>query len=77
MEVYSVAALAGIVSGVVQAVKPAVGGLSRFLPLLALGLGVALSYLTFGVSAVDTVTGLVIGLTASGLYSQVKTAVGK
>lgn len=49
---------------------------SRFYPVISIGLGMALSILVLPSSiAVSVVSGLIIGLTASGAYSGVKSMV--
>jgi len=76
----SFAVLTAIVVGLVQVAK----GLSlpsRFAPVLALLLGVGLSFLAMGPLAltwVDAIVqGLVVGLSSVGLYSGVKNTIEK
>jgi hypothetical protein len=69
--------LTAVVAGIVSGFKKA-GLSSRYAPLLSIVIGLALSYLAN--SEVLTLselimTGLVIGLTASGAYSGVKATV--
>jgi len=58
--------------------KKTLGVTSRYTPLIALLIGIALTSLSFG--GFDTevlLNGIVAGLSASGLYSGGKTAIGK
>ncbi len=57
-----------LVTGITQALKMAVKIPSRFVPLISIVLGLALISLG-NVSLQDTIiTGIVVGLSASGLY---------
>ena len=49
----------------------------RFLPAISLVFGVGLSLFRFGMNYESVVFGVVIGLTASGLFSGVKSTAGK
>ena len=76
----SFAVLIAIVVGLIQIAK----GLklpAKFSPLLALVLGVSLSFIVRGILNVEwtvsIIQGLVIGLTSVGLYSSIKNTVGK
>lgn len=69
-------AFAGLVPVVVAAtevVKRTFGVPSRFVALISLVLGVGAVYLSAG--SLDILNGVVIGLSASGLYSGVKATV--
>ncbi len=61
------------VMGIVEAIKKA-GLPSKYAPLVSLALGIAASFLVPGDTVGSTVfTGVVIGLSASGLYSGTQT----
>lgn len=62
----------GITAGIVQAIKTTEIVPSRFLPLLSLLVGVTITY-GFEQVPASILQGLLVGLAASGLYSQVKT----
>ena len=62
------ALLVAIVIGLVEAIKR-VGLSARWLPLVSLALGVSLSLTVLEPGRLGIVTGLVIGLTAVGLFS--------
>jgi len=70
-------ALVPLIVGVVEVAKQ-VGLPVRFAPLLSLLLGLGAGFFLHGSSlALSVVTGLMIGLSASGLYSATKTIAGK
>ena len=72
------AVLTAIITGVVQGVKIALGDrFSQFMPLVADVLGVAAAIFFIDSTPSSIATGLLAGLAASGLYSQVRTAAGK
>lgn len=68
----SVPVVIGIVSALKAAFLP-----SRFAPLVSLVLGLGVAFLIGGFSGLAVLGGLVIGLSASGAYSQVKTTFTK
>lgn len=68
---------AALVLALTEVVKRATHVSSRFLPLVSVGFGILLSWLTFGWSNASFLEGLVVGLVASGLYSSSKASVGK
>jgi len=74
----SLAVITALVIGLVQVAKTT-GLPTRWCPVLALVLGVVITtVLSFFAGASDAViTGLIIGLTAVGLYSGTKATVGK
>lgn len=49
----------------------------RLSPLVALGFGIGFSFLSSGISIDSGVAGLVVGLSACGLWSGVKSLAGK
>lgn len=64
-----------VVIGLVEVIKRL--GLSpRFLPLAALIISVSLWFTLSGVGGVELVDGLIIGLSAVGLFSGVKNSLG-
>lgn len=72
MELTQFAILVPVVIGIIEVVKLA-GLPSRFAPLLSLVLGVlGATYLVGGDLAVTVLQGLIVGLSASGLYSGTK-----
>lgn len=66
----------GIIVGFTQALK-LLGLPKRYAPITAIATGVCFSFLVNGVSTVSVVAGIIAGLVSSGLYSGVKTSVGK
>jgi hypothetical protein len=77
MIIYEIGVAIAVVIGLLEVVK--IAGLpTRFVPLSGLILGSGISFLfpaeTIGLTILS---GLVIGLSACGLYSGVKTTVGK
>lgn len=72
-----IALFVGVCAGITELFKN-FGLPSRFAPLLSLVLGVAVVFLSAGkISALLVVPGIIVGLTASGLYSGAKTLAGK
>lgn len=65
-----------ILIALVELVKK-VGLPTQFAPLASLALGIGLSFLAAGVSVDNLVVGLVLGLSASGLWSGTKSVLGK
>lgn len=67
-----------ILIGLVQIAK-LIGLSKRFLPLLAVLLGVGLAFLVVGagIYANVIILGLTLGLSACGLYSGIKSTIGK
>lgn len=66
--------LSTIVVALIEVIKQAVPNLEiRFIPIITLGLSTGIGYV-LGVSIIDSIT---VGLIASGIYSQVKTTIGK
>lgn len=68
-----------LTAGIVEAIKRAFKMNKRFVPLLSLAIGLVLA-LIFGEGFTIqeiVVTGIMIGLSASGLYSGVKATAGK
>jgi len=66
------------VTGLTEVVKR-IGLPSRFAPLTAITIGLAISFLNRGALPIDVVimTGIVAGLSSAGLYSGVKAVAGK
>lgn len=66
-------ALIPLIVAMVQLIKTSLGLESRYAPFIALAFGVAIAFLT-GTGSVgeNIIIGLVLGLTASGGYSQYK-----
>lgn len=65
-----------VVLGIVQAVKAA-GLPSRFAPLASLALGIGLSFLVGAFWREAILQGVIVGLSASGLWSGAKAVSGK
>jgi hypothetical protein len=61
----------GIILGLTSLLK-GLGLPTKYAPTASLIIGLCLVYLTEGVSATNTVLGLIAGLSASGLYSGTK-----
>ena len=67
--------LVPVVLGLVEAVKQA-GMPSRYAPILALSLGVAGTFLMSGdYAGASVIQGLIVGLSAVGLWSGVKSSI--
>jgi len=66
-----------LTGGLVEVLKRAIGISKRFIPLLAVIVGVGLSLLGLGLAWSNVLFGLVIGLTSCGLYSGAKASLGK
>lgn len=76
IEIYGIA-LVPLIVGIVEVTKQ-VGLPTRFAPLLALLLGLGSGFVMHTTSISETlVTGVMVGLSASGLYSAGKTMMGK
>lgn len=54
-----------------------VGVPTQFAPLVSLALGIGLAFLVAGLTVDNFVTGLILGLSASGLWSGTKSVLGK
>jgi hypothetical protein len=67
--------LLALTVGLTDVVKKTVGVSARFIPLMALLLGVALSLTWFDISKISVLTGIFIGLSSVGLYSGIKNTV--
>jgi len=70
--------LVAIITGLTEVIKR-IGLPSQFAPIVSIALGLALAFLNRQNFSIDIVimTGIVAGLTASGLYSGVKAVAGK
>lgn len=76
MDILSSATTLGAVVGLTQALK--IAGLpKRFAPIASVAIGLSLAYLFVGVTTNTTFAGIVLGLSASGLWSSTKTLAGK
>lgn len=64
----SAAWISPVVIALVQVIKTAIDVPSRFVPLLSLAVGVATSAVIVSFDATGLVFGVLVGLTASGLY---------
>ncbi|TXG77201.1 hypothetical protein E6Q11_03210 [Candidatus Dojkabacteria bacterium] len=64
--------IVALVIGITEVIKR-LGTPKKFLPVIALVIGVVISYLT----GFDWVSGIVAGLSASGIWSGLKTTMGK
>lgn len=72
----SLAVLVPIITGVVEAIKRSFELDARYLPLIAIGVGIAGGLVILGLSVSAGVVGLVAGLAATGLYEAGKNTVG-
>ncbi len=68
--------LVAVIGGLTEAVKRA-GLDSRYAPIFAIVLGLVCTYFFVGKSPETLMQGLVASLTASGLYSGIKTTLSK
>lgn len=66
-----------LITAITEAIKRAIALDGRYVPLVSLGLGIVLSLVTNGLSLSSALLGLVLGLSASGLYSGGKSVIGK
>lgn len=76
METIAGIAIIPLIVGIVAAIKKA-GLNSKYAPLVAMLLGVVVVSLELGLTSDAIVTGIVIGLSASGLWSGGKTLIKK
>ena len=67
--------LVPVVVGLVKAVRMA-GVRSKWLPLVSIAMGIATVYVLGGFN-LDIIQGIIVGLTASGLWSGTKSTFGK
>ena len=74
METGQFAILVPVIVGLVQVVRKT-GLKTRYLPLSAVLLGIVSISAIYGVSGLNAFSGIVVGLSAAGLYSGVKTTV--
>jgi len=75
--ILDVSLLAGLVFALVEVAKRTFNISDRFTAITALGLGVLLSIAFLGLSRETALMGLIASLTASGLWGQSKTMLGK
>lgn len=68
-----------VIVGIVEAIKRATGMPSKFAPLASIALGILamVAFADFVVTAQDVFAGVIVGLSASGLYSGTRATVGK
>lgn len=76
MEIVAGFSAIAILTGLVELTKR-IGLPDRLAPVASLVLGVALAYFAAGFSLQSVLSGIVLGLSASGLYSGVKNVAGK
>lgn len=67
--------LVPVVLGVVQAIKK-IGLASKWSPLVSIALGIAGAYALGGFTSLNIIQGIVVGLSASGLWSGSKATLG-
>lgn len=75
----TIAFLVAIVVGLVEVIKKTLVENTRYAPILSLVIAIGLTVLTLGSEftvATKIILGILVGLTASGLYSSTKTVVG-
>lgn len=72
MTVFEAGSIVGAVIGLTEVTKT-VGLPGRFAPLVAVGLGILMTFLWIGVSAEAVLQGIIYGLSAAGVYSGTKT----
>lgn len=67
-----------LVIGMTQVIKKGTGITRRYVPLLAVGLGIVIAFLVAKEVSLEAVLGgLIAGLSSMGLYSGGKTVAGK
>lgn len=76
METIAGISIVAVIIGLVQVAKT-LGLPTQFAPLASLFFGVGLAFLGSGISVTALMVGLVLGLTASGLWSGTKTLLDK
>ncbi len=69
-----IGAIVTVIVGLCEAIKFAIGD-SRWIPLLAVVLGLVLSFLLNGVGFLSTAAGVILGLSSTGGYALVKTSI--
>ena len=67
--IFSFAGFSALTIGLCQVVKQLTDKLDRFIPTLALIIGVGLNVLYYGVSVEHAIVGIAIGLSSMGLFS--------
>lgn len=70
--IISFSALVGITIGLVEVIKRAIAVETRFIPLVALIVGILLTLLASvtNLTSLTIISGIVVGLSAAGLYDQ-------
>ncbi len=71
---FQIGALVTVIIGLCEALKYAIGD-SRWIPLLAVLLGIAGSFFFDGVNFLSTSAGVIIGLSTTGGYQVIKTSI--
>ena len=66
----------GVILGITEAFKRAFDIPPRFIPLFSIFFGIGSSFLVNGVNTSSAVFGIILGLSASGLYSGGKAVSG-
>jgi hypothetical protein len=74
--VYDMILGVALTGGLTEVIKRAANISSRLVPLIALVIGIVLSWLGLGWSLSNVLFGIVVGLTSSGLYSGAKASLG-
>lgn len=69
-----IGALVTIIAAICEALKYAIGS-SRWIPLFSVVIGLIGAYFIGGVSFLSTASGVVLGLSTTGLYGVVKTSI--
>ena len=76
MDILNLSVVTGVTIGITEAVKQAFLVPNRFVPLLALAVGVGLSLVFIGLSTENALTGIFAGLSGVGLYSGSRNTIG-
>jgi len=75
MEPAIVGGLVALIVAICQFLKVNFLASARYVPLIAIGLGIVLAFLVSGIAWVEIATGVVLGLSASGIFSATKSVV--
>lgn len=75
-EIISAGVDIGLIVGLTQVIKM-LGLPKRYIPTLAILVGVCLSFISVGVSGISAIAGIIAGLVSVGMYSGVRATAGK
>jgi len=67
--IFSFIGFTGLTIGLVEVIKRVTDKLERFIPTIALAIGIGLNVLYYGISIENGIIGIAIGLSSMGLFS--------